>query len=369
MENASKAKNAVKKIINMIKRFFSCGKTANNEPLPTLLLEQPEVEAASEPIILEPPKPKRKFILSFDGGGNKTLVEVIVLSRIEKILKEFDPNASLQSAFDLFAGTSAGGLNAMMLAGVNGCAWTDLKKISILKASTIFTPNKKLFYRVMSSKYANSGITKVLEETFGAMTLDQTAHPFLVMAFDTISLKPVMISNMNDFKYLSFVQAGLATTAAPVYFSPQKITHNDTEYNLVDGGIVANNPSMYAYKLARSIFPDADEYHVLSLGSYKNPEHFDNTDGSFSWIDVTKGYGLPIQKVYHVAGEETASEIMSAIKDVEYLRIENGHGQFKDNFKVDSTSEHDTIRLMEIGEKIADEYESRIREFLKTRFS
>ena len=359
-------KSTLIRLIGKIKSLL----TPKRKAIPEIGYE-PQTEPAEEILTLppEPEKPKRKFILSFDGGGNKTIVEVMVLKKIEAVLKEFDADATLQSAFDLFAGTSAGGLNALILAYDKNSTWTDLKKISVLKTETIFTKSKKPFYKVMSNKYSSSGICKVLSDIFNDDKLEKATSPFLVMAFDTITLKPVMISNANEFKDISFVEAGTATTAAPVYFSPLRLNHNGTTYNLIDGGITANNPSLFAYKMARELFSDADEYHVISLGSYKNPEHFDNTDGTFSWIDITKGYGLPIQKVYHIAGEETASEIMSAIKDVHYLRIENRHGQYSDIFRVDSTSEHDTIRLMEIGEQIADEYEDKIRDFLKERFS
>lgn len=359
-------KNTLMRFVGKIKSLISPKRKA----IPKIEYDPQAESSENTPSVpLKPEKPKKKFILSFDGGGNKTIIEVMVLKKIEAVLKEFDADATLQSAFDLFAGTSAGGLNALILAYDKNSTWADLKKMSVLKAETIFTKSKKPFYKMMSNKYSSSGLCEVLSEIFKDDKLEKASCPFLVMAFDTRTLKPVMISNTNEFKDISFVEAGTATTAAPVYFSPLRLNHEGTAYNLIDGGITANNPSLFAYKAARKLFEDADEYHVISLGSYKNPEHFDNTDGTFSWIDITKGYGLPIQKVYHIAGEETASEIMNAIRDVRYLRIENRRGQYSDIFRVDSTSEHDTIRLMEIGEQIADEYEDKIRDFLKERFS
>jgi uncharacterized protein len=76
-----------------------------------------------------------------------------------------------------------------------------------------------------------------------------------------------------------------ATSAAPTYFEPCRIPidrqersldarsdhrdlkHHGDYYALVDGGVFANNPGMCALVEARDLYPDADEFLVVSLGT------------------------------------------------------------------------------------------------------
>jgi patatin-like phospholipase/acyl hydrolase len=58
-----------------------------------------------------------------------------------------------------------------------------------------------------------------------------------------------------------------ATSAAPTFFSPLHVTRGDKDYALVDGGVFVNNPSVAAYAEARSLYPDATEITVVSVGT------------------------------------------------------------------------------------------------------
>ena len=55
--------------------------------------------------------------------------------------------------------------------------------------------------------------------------------------------------------------------AAPFYFDPEIITngYGYTE-SLVDGGIICNNPALYAYSIARN-FKDKKKIRLVSLGT------------------------------------------------------------------------------------------------------
>jgi len=58
-----------------------------------------------------------------------------------------------------------------------------------------------------------------------------------------------------------------ASSAAPLYFEPKLQTN---EYGLVelqiDGGVICNNPSLYAYQLAKQL-RDKKRMRVLSIGT------------------------------------------------------------------------------------------------------
>jgi predicted acylesterase/phospholipase RssA len=64
-------------------------------------------------------------------------------------------------------------------------------------------------------------------------------------------------------------QVARATSAAPTYFEPFKIeidTHAHY-YSLIDGGVFANNPAMCAYVEAKMMYPDADDFILVSIGT------------------------------------------------------------------------------------------------------
>lgn len=64
-------------------------------------------------------------------------------------------------------------------------------------------------------------------------------------------------------------QAARATSAAPTYFEPAKLTFkNGKDYlALVDGGVYANNPAMCGYVEARKLWPAEKDVVVVSLGT------------------------------------------------------------------------------------------------------
>src|SRR6202041_3710271 len=58
-----------------------------------------------------------------------------------------------------------------------------------------------------------------------------------------------------------------ATSAAPTFFPPLHLTRGAEDYALVDGGVFVNNPSMAAYAEARSLYPEAVAFTVVSVGT------------------------------------------------------------------------------------------------------
>ena len=62
-------------------------------------------------------------------------------------------------------------------------------------------------------------------------------------------------------------EAVSASSSAPIYFNPKGRTNQfDIEEVLIDGGLICNNPSLYAFQLARHIH-DQKDIRLLSLGT------------------------------------------------------------------------------------------------------
>jgi predicted acylesterase/phospholipase RssA len=59
-----------------------------------------------------------------------------------------------------------------------------------------------------------------------------------------------------------------ATSAAPTYFEPLQLRVDpDGDRAFIDGGVYANNPAMCAYVEARKVYPEENDFLVVSMGT------------------------------------------------------------------------------------------------------
>ena len=79
-----------------------------------------------------------------------------------------------------------------------------------------------------------------------------------------------------------------ASSAAPTFFDPkQQINGYGLKELQIDGGIICNNPALYAYQFAK-IFNKKTKTRILSLGTGENP--FKTLTSKYGWDK--KSYGL-----------------------------------------------------------------------------
>ena len=218
-------------------------------------------------------------ILSIDGGGIRGVIPAAVLVEIEERTQR--PVAEL---FDLIAGTSTGGLLALGLtkpsATSSGTAEFSARQMLELyerEGSSIF--ERDLWHRflalesVLEEKYPSRGIERVLAEYFGDTMLSESLTEILVTSYDIERRTPFFFRRSRAREREGWDwqmrQAARATSAAPTYFEPVKLQdqHSSEYYALVDGGVFANNPAMCAYAEARTLWPDEEDFLVVSLGT------------------------------------------------------------------------------------------------------
>ncbi len=220
-----------------------------------------------------------KKILSIDGGGIRGLIPVLLLTEIEARLNQ--SSKSIHDVFDLYAGTSTGGIIALGLAKplqldkllemYKGKAAKKIFKKDFL--SYIIPDNLRLFE---DEKYSSKGINSVLKSIFGETeTLGNLKQNVLITAYDTEKTKATFFTHFNNFadseyKDIPIWNIARATSAAPTYFEPHCFTTNhhgrNIVYTCVDGGMVANNPAMCAYIEAKKQWPD-EKIIVVSIGT------------------------------------------------------------------------------------------------------
>lgn len=116
-----------------------------------------------------------------------------------------------------------------------------------------------------------------MKDKLGAYPISETiTDEILITAYDYNSQEPRFFSKIYaelDPK-LYDIPVGNATgasSAAPTFFDPKKQING---YNLlelqIDGGIICNNPALYAYQIA-TVFRKQSNVRILSLGTGENP--------------------------------------------------------------------------------------------------
>jgi patatin-like phospholipase/acyl hydrolase len=241
-----------------------------------------------------------KNILSIDGGGIRGVIPAMVLVVLEEILQKKcnDPDARIAEYFDFIAGTSTGGILACILLYPSDenplkpkYSAKEALNLYVSHGSDIFKTTKwRKFlseFGLVSELYSASALESVLAEYFGETKLSQLIKPCIITAYN-IELrknhffrqqKAITHGTARDF-YLKDVCR--ATSAAPTYFSVAEIySIAGTRFPLVDGGMVAQNPSICALLEVMKAFEDTEinDLFMVSLGTgiaktAYNYEHF-----------------------------------------------------------------------------------------------
>lgn len=216
-------------------------------------------------------------ILSIDGGGIRGVIPAMVLAEIERLTGK--PVAEL---FHLIAGTSTGGILALGLAKPDDQRkpqFSARQMVSLYEqeGSRIFSASLwqkiRRLGNLLDEKYPADGIEDVLHEYFGEARFKDVVTDVVVTAYETERRFPFFFKSRNaktkDGYDVEMRLVARATSAAPTYFEPLKLDVSDPAeyYSLIDGGVYANNPAMCGYVEARTMFPEATEFLVVSLGT------------------------------------------------------------------------------------------------------
>lgn len=196
-----------------------------------------------------------KRILSINGGGIRGIIPAGILASIEQ--QTGQPAAT---TFDLIAGASTGGILAIGL----GLGIPAIKLVSLYidRGAEIFSkPWWRRLLPLSRARYGSEGLEKVLTDTFGAAKFGDSKTNLLIPTYDQKIMSPYHFKSWDSKdNTIEAVQVGLATSAAPTYFPASGVD------DYVDGGLVANNPTMNAYAQALKLWP-GESIQVLNLGT------------------------------------------------------------------------------------------------------
>ncbi|KAI9109311.1 hypothetical protein K1719_019655 [Acacia pycnantha] len=201
-------------------------------------------------------------ILSIDGGGVRGIIPAIILEFLEKELQKLahDENVRIADYFDVIAGTSTGGLITAMLTAPdnnNRPKFTAEEIVQFYKeeSKNIFPPKSwqqsKPEY-LYNPKYDGKELRKIIRKKLDGTKLSETVTNVVIPTFDMKQIRPHIFSSFR-VRRTNGVDADvelsdicIGTTAAPTYLPPHSFENDNRHFDLIDGGVIANNPAVIA---------------------------------------------------------------------------------------------------------------------------
>jgi len=211
-------------------------------------------------------------ILSLDGGGAKGVYTLGVLKGVEAA---FD--RPLCEVFDLIYGTSTGAIIAALIA--LGYRIDEIEKLYFA-----------LIPRIMNKWFSHGrmeALKREANEIFGSMDFSAFKIPIGIVCANHAFERPMVFKNLREQAHgrkatfepgfgCTIAEAIIGSSAAYPFFRMFPVsTSNQGDQLLMDGGYVANNPSLFALADAHEAFDIAPErIGMLSVGvgSYDEPE-------------------------------------------------------------------------------------------------
>ena len=218
-----------------------------------------------------------KMILSLDGGGIRGAAAAQFLLRVEETLNG-DHDTTIRDCVDLYAGTSTGSLIALGLA-TTSLAMEDIAKLYDADvAEVIFAENRGFFERdgFNAPKYEGRQKTEEFERILESSTTigDVPDGKHVVVVTYAVERRCPMVIKSTDIDHRGLLayQVADASSAAPTYFPTAQLEIPDEPGEvqwLVDGGVVANNPTMCAICEVPGAWPGTGlaDTRVLSVGT------------------------------------------------------------------------------------------------------
>lgn len=277
-----------------------------------------------------------KVVISFDGGGMRGLISVIIAEALEKAA-----GFQLAETCDLMIGTSTGGINALLFTAPdinnpNLCRFNandliqEYKQFGKKIFATSFSQSLKSLWGLERCKYSDAGIKEVTIESFENVRLKQALTRVVVVGAEIERYIPLLLKSYEGPDIL-MRDAAIATSAAPTYFPVAKFKpltrHMDTylfnekseDYYIIDGKLTGlNNPASMGYAEICDIFQDIKDIKekviVISIGTGKAHRtiHYDEVldGGALVWLPFL----LPL--ISELANDVTDYQMNILLKDL-----------------------------------------------------
>jgi uncharacterized protein len=273
--------------------------------------------------------------LAIDGGGIRGLIPALVIAEIER-----RTGRAMATMVDLIAGTSTGAIIACALAHANPKPAREIADIYVQDGPKIFDRSTlKIITSAngyLDERYDDRGLVNSLRSHLGSARLAQATVLTLVTTYDLVARQALLLR--SDRSDVSMVDAAHASSAAPTYFEPLRLGAR----TLVDGGVAAINPSLFAYAEGAGR-PDL----LLSLGTGEltKPLPYDKVKdwGRLEWAPV-------ITDVVFDAGSDAVELQLDALMGEGYIRLQTRLEEASD--ELDDASAENLAALRREAERL-----------------
>jgi patatin-like phospholipase/acyl hydrolase len=256
-------------------------------------------------------------ILSIDGGGIKGLLPALLLG-----LFETRTGTSIARHCDLIAGTSTGSIVALALAA--GIPAMRVAELYLERGPAIFS--RSLGKRLTScggladELYDAGELEVALYELFGDRLLSSVETRAMAVAYDIEARETVLLRSWGSEDY-RLADVARASSAAPTYFEPYLLkSQNGTATPCIDGGVVANNPSLLAL-LESWRFGAGNQLdsRLVSLGTGRNETPI--------LLEAARSYGLAqwaprLVDIMFSGASELVHEQCANLLRLDYVRLQ-----------------------------------------------
>lgn len=294
-------------------------------------------------------------VLSIDGGGMFGVMSAVYLREIERALVERHGAAvRLRDFFEIVAGTSTGSILATAVS--SGMAIDRIIRLYEDRGTEIFRRKplglSRWGWYIQGSRYSGDGLGRVLREELVSedgqplrMGMLDDGPLTLITAYDVLTHESVVFKSSHaHLREVELWQLVKASCSAPTYFPPHvmsiaiaspssreanpansehlpdPITPRDKiavqERALVDGGVFANNPAMFAaaeaLRLRRAdesgAVCDTSGFVLASIGNIRGSEGKATADSVRRWGALQ--WANRLHRVF-MDGAEAASQYVS----------------------------------------------------------
>lgn len=219
----------------------------------------------------EHPKDDKFRILSLDGGGAKGFYTLGVLREIEAVL-----NCPLYKRFDLVFGTSTGAIIAALIA--LGYEVDEIHKLykahvpDVMRRRLAFTKTRALAR--LSKEVFNDKQFTDLKTGIGIVATKWIMEQPMIFKTSVAQAHGRTSTFVPGFG-VSIADAVQASCSAYPFFKRKTVTTavGETQFELIDGGFCANNPTLYAIADATVAMQQVHAaVRVISIGVGVYPE-------------------------------------------------------------------------------------------------
>lgn len=266
-------------------------------------------------------KPYR--VLTLDGGGAKGFYTLGVLREIEGLV-----GTRLHEKFDLIFGTSTGAIIAAMLAlGYSVDEIHELYKKHVVSVMALKAPAEK------------SARLKVLaDEVFGDKKFDTVKTAIGIVATKWHNDRPMVFKASKEQAHgqigtfhpgfgCTIADAVQASCSAYPFFEKKMVSTPLGDFELVDGGYCANNPTLYALAdVTGPLGQERTNIRMLSIGVGEYPTPKPKLFSKMWWAGFLQSVTL-FQKTLEINTQSMDQLRTILFKDVQTVRISEAFTQ------------------------------------------